>query len=110
MNLYLPSISLLALAYLALVAAWLARAWKLLQERLYEPWKVAIEVEDHDVHANFLAAAKSHNLLSWRYVLNPVMWVRHWNWEPPRSQPNRGIRVVAGSAGRYKKRDEFDIH
>jgi len=72
------------IVYWILVRVWISRSLVLVKRRYFTPWNDAIERGEFDRCAAFEAIYDSQviSLLSWRVVLNPVAWIRYWNWRP----------------------------
>lgn len=75
---------LASLTYLAGVTMWLWRACNLCARRVASPWKESID--RHDWAACAVCKENSNGadvLLDASTVLNPMQWVKKWNWQPP---------------------------
>ena len=65
---------------------WLHRVSFLYDEKISRPWKADIEL--HFRNRSFQGmrdwnrVSEENPLLSCRFVLNPVSWIKNWNWEP----------------------------
>ena len=83
---------------------WLKRERKLRNNFLHGPWREALGRRDFESCDYYNEAAKTYPLLEARVVLNPIAWIRYWNWRPPEFVSTKF------PAGTYKRGDEFDIH
>jgi hypothetical protein len=77
------SVGILSLAYVFGSAVFVYRWFRLYGKLVDKPWGEAIAREDWDESYYWHEVAASHLKVN---PLNPVNWVRRWNWAPkPRS-------------------------
>ena len=82
---------------------WIKRERWLYYNRIHNPWGQAIDRDDGLACAYWNTVGEGYPLLKPRVVLNPISWIRYWNWRPPEFVSREF------PAGTYKKGDEFDI-
>ena len=91
------------MAWALMSLLWLRRERWLYYDRLHNPWGEAIDRDDGPACDYWYTVGKNYPLLKARIILNPIAWIRYWNWRPPEFVSREF------PAGTYKKGQEFDI-
>lgn len=73
---------LLALAHWAGILLWNWRAWEIYKKRVAVPWRQAIDDWRTEDIAYWKQVAKQYKLQDWQMMVNPIAWIRYWNWKP----------------------------
>jgi len=79
---FLLVLSILCIVWCIGGVVWLNREKQLRYNNLHSPWQEAIKANNWDDCEHWNGVAKSYPLLGARVVLNPIEWIRNWNWRP----------------------------
>lgn len=85
--------------YLCGCLAFNARQFDVLYvERVAEPWREAINtsttVPDPKLE-HWKQVSTNFEFGTWKHILNPISWIRYWNWIPPQPPVRELVKRVA---------------
>jgi hypothetical protein len=73
---------LAALVWISGMMVWNHRWYTLYNERIRKPWREAVDRSDFAACDRWRRISDEFPLNRWDYMVNPVAWVKNWDWTP----------------------------